>query len=150
MENVRRLLNLRSSIFTIRSLPRQSDVPKARVAACMRREPANLKKTIRLSLRPLLSGIISLLACTAFADLPSTAEMQETVSAAAKYEAGQSVEPFRRIEDWVRDSVANPGFRVQLETELTKLLGPDATFAARRFACEKLGIIGSGNALPTQ
>src|SRR5262245_37549638 len=96
----------------------------------------------RVRLCSLLYCSMVMFGCAAFAErLPSEAEMEETISAAATYEAGQNVEAFRRIEGWVRESVSNPAFRVQLEAQITKLLGTGATLGARRFACKQLGII---------
>ena len=54
---------------------------------------------------------------------------------------GQSREPFRRLEELVRQP--SPGVRKQLEAGLVRLLAPASTFEARRFACKQLGIIGS-------
>src|SRR5262249_24597134 len=98
------------------------------------------REIIGVSLRRLLQGGIASLACVAFADPPSAMQMEQTVSATATYVVGQSVEPFRTIERWVGDSVSNPGLRVQVEAGLIKLLGTNATFGARRFACKQLGV----------
>jgi HEAT repeat protein len=75
-------------------------------------------------------------------------QMERVMAAAATTESGQSYEPFRQIEDWVRLAVAQPEWRPQLEAELVKLLGPEAAIEARRFACKQLGIMGSASALP--
>ncbi len=75
-------------------------------------------------------------------------EIASIVKAAATYEPGQSREPFRRIEEWVAQSVSDGATRKALEAGLVQLLAPSATFEARRFACKQLGIIGSKAALP--
>jgi len=74
------------------------------------------------------------------------AELANILADAATYQPGQSREPFRRLEDLVRQSP--PASRKQLEAGLVQLLAPTSTFEARRFACKQLGIIGSKTALP--
>jgi HEAT repeat protein len=76
------------------------------------------------------------------------AELDEVISAAATYAPGKSMEPFRKLEQWRRQCVSQPALREQLERGLVKLLGPEASFGARRFACKQLGIIGDESALP--
>ncbi|HEY5911774.1 MAG TPA: HEAT repeat domain-containing protein [Verrucomicrobiae bacterium] len=75
-------------------------------------------------------------------------DLDQAVASAAAYESGQSLEPFRRLEEAVRDSGSNPAARRELEAALIKLLGTGSSFEARRFACKQLGIIGSPAALP--
>ena len=77
---------------------------------------------------------------------PAQADITKLVAEAATYQAGQSREPFRRIEELVRQSSA--ALRKQLEAGLVQLLASSSTFEARRFACKQLGIIGSKSALP--
>jgi HEAT repeat protein len=75
-------------------------------------------------------------------------ELDQVVAAAASYESGQSLEPLRHLEEAVRQSSSNPAARKEIEAGLIRLLGTNATFEAREFACEQLGIIGSEAALP--
>jgi HEAT repeat protein len=77
---------------------------------------------------------------------PTKAEIAKLVTETATYQPGQSREPFRRIEELVRQP--SPSVRKQLEAGLVHLLAPTSTFEARRFACKQLGIIGSKSALP--
>src|ERR1035437_8220140 len=77
---------------------------------------------------------------------PTQADIAKLVAEAATYQPGQSREPFRRIEDLVRQP--SSGVRKHLEAGLVRLLAPTSTFEARRFACKQLGIIGSSRALP--
>ncbi len=77
---------------------------------------------------------------------PTEADIAKLVAEAATYEPGQSREPFRRIEELVRQPSAS--VRKELEAGLVQLLAPASTFEARRFACKQLGIIGSNRALP--
>ena len=83
-------------------------------------------------------------ACSA--PTPTKADIAKAVAEAAIYQPGQSREPFRRLEELVRQPSA--GVRKQLEAGLVRLLAPTSTFEARRFACKQLGIIGSSRALP--
>jgi HEAT repeat protein len=83
-------------------------------------------------------------ACSA--PTPTKADIAKAVAEAATYQPGQSREPFRRLEELVRQPSA--GVRKQLEAGLVRLLAPTSTFEARRFACKQLGIIGSNRALP--
>jgi len=102
----------------------------------------------------LLAFLLSMSFCAAFAPqacggpAPTPAEMTRIVSEAAKYQPGQSGEPFRRIEEMVGRSAADSATRDVLEAGLVQLLTPSSTFEARRFACKELGIIGSKTALP--
>jgi len=75
--------------------------------------------------------------------------LESTLSSAATYKPGQTLEPFRRLEEMVRESIADAGMRGEIEKGLIRLLRPEATFEARRFACIQLGIIGSEAALPS-
>jgi HEAT repeat protein len=103
-------------------------------------------KSVGLSLLTYLIGLAVLPAFSG--QLPTQAELDATLSAAAVYESGQNLEAFRRIEEWVRQSGSEPRLRSQLEAGLIKLLDSSSTFEARRFACKELGIIGTENALP--
>jgi HEAT repeat protein len=77
---------------------------------------------------------------------PAQADITKLVAEAATCQPGQSREPFRRIEELMRQS--SPALRKQLEAGLVQLLASTSTFEARRFACKQLGIIGSKSALP--
>jgi len=90
-------------------------------------------------LLPVLTGV---------AASPSTIEINQAVLAAAAWQPGQSLDPLRRIEDWVRQAVSEPGQRKEIESGLIKLLGPNVSFETRRFACKQLGIVGGKAALP--
>lgn len=79
---------------------------------------------------------------------PSGTDLPALIKEAAAYQPGQSVEPFRHLEELGRQSVADPAIRQQLEAGLVQLLAPWPSFEARRFACQQLSIIGSKTALP--
>ena len=100
----------------------------------------------------LLAFLVSLLVWTVFAPVagaaeqPTKADVAKVVAAASAYRPGQSREPFRRMEEWLRES--SSGGRKQLEAGLVQLLSPGSTYEAQEFACTQLGIIGSATALP--
>ena len=92
-------------------------------------------------------GLATTLVCPArSAQTPTQADIEKIVAAAATYEPGQSREPFRRLEELVREP--STSVRKNLEAGLVRLLAPTSTFEARRFACKQLGFIGSSRALP--
>ncbi len=76
------------------------------------------------------------------------ADMSQLIADTAKYESGQSVEPLRKFEQLLRDCAEKPELRAELEGAMIKLLAPDATFEARRFACQQLAVIGTDASLP--
>jgi hypothetical protein len=79
---------------------------------------------------------------------PTPAEISQLVKEAAVYEPGQSLEPFRLIEDWVRQAATRSSWQARVEPALIQLLGPGATFEAQRFACKQLAIVGGDRSLP--
>ncbi len=92
-------------------------------------------------------GLATMLVCPArSAQTPTQSDIEKIVAAAATYEPGQSREPFRRLEELVREP--STSVRKNLEAGLVRLLAPTCTFEARRFACKQLGFIGSSRALP--
>ena len=78
--------------------------------------------------------------------VPTKADIAKVVAEAGTYQPGQSREPFRRMEDWLRQPSSSA--RKQLEAGLVQLLSPGTTYEAKEFACQQLGIIGSKPALP--
>jgi len=82
------------------------------------------------------------------ADEKFGSDLEETIASAAAYESGQSLEPFRKLEEAVRASARNPAARREIEAGLIRLLETNSTFEARKFACKQLGIIGTEAALP--
>ena len=89
---------------------------------------------------------LALASAPASGAVAAQADITKLVAEAATYQPGQSREPFRGIEELVRQS--SPAVRKQLEAGLVQLLASTSTFEARRFACKQLGIIGSKAALP--
>ena len=91
----------------------------------------------------LLTALVAVLA------LPlQAADMAPLIADVAKYESGQSVEPLRKIEQLLRDSASKPALCAELEDAMAKLLASNATFEARRFACQQLAVIGTDASLP--
>ncbi len=76
------------------------------------------------------------------------AGLDALASAVAKYESGADLEPQRRFEQLLRESVGDPGRRIECEAALIRLLAPEATFEAKRFACNNLAVYGSEASLP--
>ena len=77
---------------------------------------------------------------------PTRADIARVVAEAGTYQPGQSREPFRQMEEWLR--LPSSSVRNQLEAGLVQLLSPGSTYEAQEFACTQLGIIGSKTALP--
>jgi HEAT repeat protein len=98
---------------------------------------------LNLNLIGTLSSLLGLLNC---ASLPA-ADLATAVRDAAQYESGASAEPLRQIEQAVREAVADPATRADVEAALIKLLAPSSTFEARRFACTQLAFLGSETSL---
>jgi HEAT repeat protein len=100
----------------------------------------------------LFTFLVSLLVWAVFAptagaaEQPTKADIAKMVAAASAYQPGQSREPFRRMEEWLRESSSSG--RKQLEAGLVQLLSAGSTYEAQEFACTQLGIIGSTTALP--
>lgn len=86
---------------------------------------------------------------SAFSQAPPTpADISRIVAEATTYQSGQSLEPFRTLEDWARQSVGKRPLQRQLQPGLIQLLGPASTFEAQRFACKLLAVIGDEQSLP--
>jgi HEAT repeat protein len=94
-----------------------------------------------------LSGLFATLVFPVLAaPAPTQADIDKVVAAAATYQAGQSREPLRQLEQWV--GLPSSSVRKHVEIGLVRLLEPTSTFEARRFACKQLGIIGDKRSLP--
>ncbi|MBN2506799.1 MAG: hypothetical protein JXQ71_08910 [Verrucomicrobia bacterium] len=86
--------------------------------------------------------------CLALARPIHAADLSPLMAEAARYESGRSIEPLQKIEQLVRGSAGRPGSRAELEAGLMTLLGAEATFEARRFACQQLMVVGTDASLP--
>ncbi len=75
-------------------------------------------------------------------------ELDTFVARAAKYESGGSAEPLLQLERLLREATGDPKASAELETALSRLLAPDTTFEAKRFACTYLAVYGSEASLP--
>ena len=65
------------------------------------------------------------------------------------YQPGQSLQPYRDLEELVRQSLNKPSLRKLLEIQLGKMVASVvAPLETRRFACQQLAIIGGDRALP--
>ena len=109
-------------------------------------------KCLVVRISALLAFLVSLLVWAVFApaagaaEQPTKAHIAKVVAAASAYQPGQSREPFRRMEEWLR--LPSSSTRKQVEAGLVQLLSPGSTYEAQEFACTQLGIIGSTTALP--
>jgi len=77
----------------------------------------------------------------------AAADLSATFNAVAKYESGVDVTPLRQVEQWVSQSARDASLRRLLEGELTRMLGAETTFEAKRFACQQLAVIGGDKAV---
>jgi HEAT repeat protein len=78
----------------------------------------------------------------------AASELDPLVALAATYESGGSEEPLRRLEKFLCEAGGAPERRAELEHALFRLLAPEATFEAKRFACLQLAVHGSEASLP--
>ncbi len=78
----------------------------------------------------------------------TAADLSQLTADVAKWESGQSPEPLRKFEQLARASAGKRAERAELEAALIKLLGPNSTFEARRFACQQLAVVGSDASVP--
>lgn len=76
------------------------------------------------------------------------ANPDDIATRAARYESGGDIGPILQVERMLGESIGHPARRTQAEAALIRMLAPDATFEARRFACERLAVFGSDAALP--
>jgi HEAT repeat protein len=76
------------------------------------------------------------------------ADLKPIIARAAKYQSGEDGQALRQIENRLREAIADPSLRPDLEAGLVGLVGEDATYEARRFACQQLAIIGTVQSLP--
>ena len=67
---------------------------------------------------------------------------------AAAYESGADAGPLRQLEQQICDAARDPGLRAACEAALLRLLAPEASFEAKRFACSGLAVVGSEASLP--
>ena len=78
----------------------------------------------------------------------AAAELDVLAERVATYESGSSVEPLRTLERLLCESVGVPERRAGIESALLRLLAPDTSFEAKRFACSHLAVHGSEASLP--
>jgi HEAT repeat protein len=80
---------------------------------------------------------------------PATGGAEDLFREVATYRYGQSREPLSRLSDRVRDSLADPRARREMESRLVELVESNATVDARAFACRQLRLVGTAAAVPT-
>jgi HEAT repeat protein len=80
--------------------------------------------------------------------VPPPGAGDELLLQVAAYRYGQSREPLSRLSERVRDSLADPHERREMERQVIELVESDATVEARVFACHQLRRIGTAAAVP--
>lgn len=91
------------------------------------------------------------LALTAQASQAAIAAMEpihDAVARIAGYRFGDSREPLTVVEDMAREALSNDALRDALTAALVDLLGSEATYESKDFACRQLAIIGGPAAVP--
>ncbi|OPZ08503.1 MAG: hypothetical protein BWZ08_01115 [candidate division BRC1 bacterium ADurb.BinA292] len=90
----------------------------------------------------------AMLGARATADPPAGAEELDAAFAAlAGYSWEGTREPLTVIDAAIAQSRGDEAARAELETRLMAVLGGDAPQAAKKFACERLSLIGSGRSV---
>jgi HEAT repeat protein len=79
---------------------------------------------------------------------PAAESGGDLAAVAAKYESGADVVPLREIDRQLLAAGADAAKRAAMEAVLIRMLAPDATFEARRFACERIAVFGTDASLP--
>lgn len=90
---------------------------------------------------PLAAALLTGLAAPA-------ADSGDLATHAATYESGGDVGPLRTIDRQLLASAGDAVKRAEMEAVLIRMLAPDATFEARRFACERIAVFGTDASLP--
>jgi HEAT repeat protein len=100
-----------------------------------------------------LSPLLALLACA----LPASAQTDTNtvtelnlplyIARVVTYEPGQSLEPFRAIEELIRQSATKPSLRKTLDHQLANMLSPVSSEETRLFAARHLATIGTERSL---
>ena len=78
----------------------------------------------------------------------ATPSLEVALSALAKYDYGQSLQPLVMINDFIRFSNDSAEALRRLENRFLQLFADDLSLAARQYICEKLRIIGSEASVP--
>ena len=94
------------------------------------------------------NAIRSLLILAAATTTAGAADLSALANRAATYQSGGDAAPLRELDRALAATVDRPADRPQAEAALIRLLAADATYEARRFACERLAEHGSETAVP--
>lgn len=98
--------------------------------------------------RPVCTALLTAMALLSPVRSFAASDLDATAALAAKYESGESAEPLLQIERQLREAVGKPERQAELQAALIRLLAPDTTFEAKRFACLQLAAYGTEAALP--
>jgi len=97
--------------------------------------------------RCMLVGFV-VLACCGLSWAAEEMTLDAALKAMPTYEFGQSRLCLTVISDAVRDSYGDAAARKDLMNKLVAVLGSDATFEAKQFACRELSTIGTEDIVP--
>lgn len=75
-------------------------------------------------------------------------DLGDLTAQAANFQTGQSLAPLRTLEAKVREAVAKPAQRSEVEAALIQLLNEESTYEAKLFACRQLAFVASEKSLP--
>ncbi len=103
-----------------------------------------------LPMNPLQMAIVLPLAAVLLTGLaaPAADSGADLAARAATYESGADVGPLREIDRQLLAAGGDTAKRAAVEAVLIRMLAPDATFEARRFACERIAVFGGDASLP--
>jgi hypothetical protein len=76
------------------------------------------------------------------------ADLASTSATAARFQAGQTTEALRELDQQIAANLGNRTALRQVESALARLLQEDATAEAKLFACQRLAIIGTDTTVP--
>jgi len=88
------------------------------------------------------------LALTAQAAIAAMEPVHDAVARIAGYRFGDSRETLTVVEDMAREALSDDALREALEAALVDLLGGEATYESKDFACRQLAILGGPAAVP--
>lgn len=95
-----------------------------------------------------LNLIFHLLAATCLATALLADSESATFKGLCEYVSGADAAPLRRYDELVAQASGDPARRKTLETDFIRVLTGESTFEAKRFACQRLAIVGSEAAVP--
>jgi HEAT repeat protein len=102
---------------------------------------------MRITLRDLMTPVLFMAVLAFLTPAIKAGPIDDALSKAAQYQAGDSMEPLRQIEVLVRQSATDPAGLVAIEAALDKFVSGPASFESKRFVCIQLAAIGTDTSL---